>query len=330
MNTQEIINRLCIIKRDWPGTAQDIDRLLLADLEAQLRIETAARGGSANATRTIAKILKDNAEDPRESLRYPWVDGEGRQCVCDGFQAYRLREHLPLIERPDDAGRPIDLDRIFPPSLNGWKPLPMPSAAELRETISLQRAKWTGRRKDFLPIWDFGPQAPSVNAQYLLNAATVFPDAAEIFWLTLVSPLVVRGEGGDAVILPVRCSAKTQPPVRSEDEQRAIDAEKAQQEANNKAVLREYEEREKRSQAVSAAWDIRHKAQLERIKAQQELKDAKDEAAIQAASEKIVEKYRAEGEARLRHSAAMLEADPTYSIELEELTEILDMVYMVA
>lgn len=330
MTTQEIINRLCIIKRDWPGAAQDIDRLLIADLEAQLRMESARSKGTVDATRTIAAILKANKDDAREGLRYPWIDGDGRQCVCDGFQAFRLRKHLPLIERPDNAGRAIDLDQVFPTSLAGWKELPMPDAAEIRSFIRLERAKWTGRRKDFVPQWDFGPEAPTVNAEYLLNAAQVFPDAGKLFWNTLVSPLVVIGEDGDGLFLPIRVAAKTQPAPRTEAEREAFEREKAQNEANAEAARQRVRAVCEAKDREHAAWEDIKDAEYAMVKAKSDERralEAGDEEKRADAVRRQAEADRAWAKAQLAHHAAILDQDRDEYIELDKLADIIRKLY---
>ncbi len=327
MTTQEIINRLCVIKHDWPGVASDIDRLLLNDLEAQLRIEAAAKGGTVNATKAIAKILKDLKDDPSEGLRYPWIDEQGRQCVTDGFQAFRLNEPLPLIERPDDAGKAIDLTRVIPPSVEGWKSLPMPSAKELRAFIAAERAKWTGRRCDFTPVWDFGPNEPSVNANYLLNAAQVFPNAAEIFWDTLVTPLVVRCDAGDGVILPIRCQRKTQLPAKSDEEQRAMDAAKAfrdeqreRQHAHAERIMQAHRD------SADAAEDAKT-AKLARIAALSDAAIAETDEQRNDAMERASNAAKAEGVALLRHYRAMSVYDENAYMTPEEFAEMVALLY---
>ena len=327
MTTQEIINRLCIIKHDWPGTAQDIDKLLLVELEAQLRIEAAAHGGTVNATKAIAKILKDMKDDPREGLRYPWIDEQGRQCVCDGFQAFRLNEPLPLIERPADAGKAIDLTRVIPPSVEGWKSLPMPSAKELRAFIAAERAKWTGRRCDFTPVWDFGPHEPSVNAHYLLNAAQVFPDAAEIFWDTLVTPLIIRCETGDGAILPIRSAHKTQLPAKSDEEQRAMDAAKAfRDEQRERDRVHAQEIMQAHRDSADAAEDAKT-AKLARIAALSDAKIAETDDQREEALTRATNAAKAEGEALLRHHKAMSVYDESAYMTPEEFAEMVALLF---
>ena len=186
------------------------------DLEAQIRLESAASRGALNATRTIKAMLDSlKKNDARKALHYAWIDGEGRQCACDGYRAYRLREHLPLEPRPEDAGEAIDLDRIMPDVSTGrYAAVPLPSMAELRAFIAVERAKHTFKRGKRAPdiYYDLGDGAPLVNAQYLLDMLAVFPDAAEIFYSYAAdgryAPLVIRSERGDGILLPVRDAEK--------------------------------------------------------------------------------------------------------------------------
>ena len=304
-------------------------RLLAADLEAQLRQEIAASHGTGNAARIIASMLKAQL-GTRESLAYPWIDAQGRQCACDGFQAYRLREHMPLPERPENAGEPIDLDRIFPPSLTGWKELPMPSAKELRAFIAVERAKWTGRKKDFNAAWSFGDHAPSVNAQYLLNAATVFPAAKTIYWNTLYSPLVLPCDAGDAIVMPIRDKNKIQAAGASEAERKAIEEENARKEQ----LVRENEARasaiRKARDDAAAALEQSKGAQYSQLQALHEANKAEkagDTAAKEAAMQAYYTACENDAKARINQYAATMKFDPAFSVELVDFEAILRKLY---
>ena len=66
---------------------------LSADLAEQVRTEYAASRGEANAAKTISALLKAVRKDcGKTALHYAWIDGKGRQCVCDGYRAFRLNE----------------------------------------------------------------------------------------------------------------------------------------------------------------------------------------------------------------------------------------------
>lgn len=299
---------------------------LAADLEAQLRSEIANSKGVGNATKTVVKLLDGAKNDHRDALAYPWIDGQGRQCVCNGFLAFRLRDHLPLPERPDNIGDPIDLDRVFPDSLKGWKTLPMPSTKELREFIAVERAKFTGKRKNFEPIWDFGPQAPSVNALYLLDAATVFPNAAELFWISIFRTLVISCEDGDALVMPIRVHGKTDAPA-DDAEREALEAVKAKETRNN-------EQDAKRRETISKAHDDyddaceKEKAAAEAAHAALVAADnAPDDQAKAAARERYYDASVTFAKECVRKIAAHQAFDPAFSITLEDLEVIMKARY---
>ena len=192
---------------------------LSADLAEQVRTEYAASRGEANAARTISALLKANRKDSgRTALHYAWIDGKGRQCVCDGFRAFRLNEALPLEERPADAGEPLNLDKVVPDIRRGYAAAALPGAKEVKAFIALERAA-KGRKVS--PVWDFGKDKPAVNAAYLVDLLNVLPDATEIYYGGPFAPLYAKSERGDAVLLPVRSEAKNAEYAEYAEAQRA-------------------------------------------------------------------------------------------------------------
>ena len=313
MRTQEILTRvneaIALFGDNNISSPCLAMRSLAQDLEAQLRSEIANSKGVGNATKTIVAILKGAEKDHRHALAFPWVDGEGRQCVCNGFVAFRLRSHLPLPERPKDAGDPIDLDRIIPDDLSGYKPLPMPSAKELREFIAIERAKHGGRRR-IDPVWDFGEHKPAVNACYLLDAATVFPNAAELFWTSITKPLVIACEDGEAVVCPIRVEGKT----ASEEERKA--------EAERRETIR------KAHEDHNAAQQEAGQEQLAKNAALIEAEKATDEAAKAKAMQAYYDHAEAEGRARLRSYAAIQIADPDWDMTPDEFAYLVHLLHV--
>ena len=272
MNTQDILTRvnaaMALVPKDdayaIPGTVFGELSALAADLEAKLRLECAASKGATDATRTITKMLNYmKKHDSRESLHYAWMDSEGRQCVCDGYRAYRLKEPLPLEPRPENAGEAFDLNGVIPANLRDYAAVPLPSLQEVKAYIAIERAKYTGKRGGFVALWDFGEGRPVVNAEYLRDLLQVFPDATEIFHGVgekLHNTLYVRCDAGEAVLLPVRTN-RTQAEVDAarqakEDAEQAIQAQ-AEAEGRDPEYIREREERKakRRAQAKKALDD---------------------------------------------------------------------------
>lgn len=297
MQTQEILSRVNEIISLVESNASPLDALrsFAGDLEAQVRHEYAVSNGVGNAAKTIVGVLKDAEKYGRHALAYPWIDAEGRQCICNGLVAFRLRNHLPLPERPKDAGETVDLDRIIPSDLTGYKTLPMPSAKELRAFIAIERAKSTGRRRND-PVWDFGEHKPAVNARYLLHIATVFPNAAELFWVSIFKPLVIACDAGDGAVCPIRLQGKTP----SEEEQKA--------EAERRETIRKALDDRNAAQEEAAS------AQTEKNAALIDAENANCDAAKDNAMRRYYEHAEAEGRARLRSYAAARIADPDFDI----------------
>lgn len=183
---------------------------LIQTLEMQVRHDSAKTAGNASALKVIEKMLKSKHIENRPVFQFPWYDKENRQCLCDGFRAFRLVEHLALPKRPDDVGNGIDLNMVFP-DMKNYQALKLPTPSELKAYISTEKAKH-GRK--YVPIWDFGEDLPLVNAQYLLDLMVVIPDAEVILYnpVNLIAPLYVHGRPNadhpslwdEAILLPVR------------------------------------------------------------------------------------------------------------------------------
>ena len=205
MKTERILARVneVLTLNDDPATARCKLEALSVDLAEQVRLEYAASRGETNAVKTISALLKAAKKDcQRSALHYAWIDSEGRQCVCDGYRAFRLKEALPLEERPDDAGDPINLANVFPDIRSEYAAVPLPSVKEVKAFIAIERAN--GRKV----LWDFGKGKPAVNAAYLVDLLNVLPDATEIYCRDPFSVMYAKSERGDAVLLPVRSEGK--------------------------------------------------------------------------------------------------------------------------
>lgn len=86
-------------------------------------------------------------------------------------------------------------------------PLETPSQGELKSYIKItkaeNKAKYGKSANRQCVLWDFGEDRPAVNAAYLLDILTAFPDAA-ITCSTMMAPLYFSHADGEAILLPVR------------------------------------------------------------------------------------------------------------------------------
>ena len=205
MNTESILTRVNdILRMEGEASRHAALRVLSDDLAAQLRREIAAENKQGSALKVITGLLRTvRKTNARTTLHYAWKDEKGRQCVCDGYRAYRLAEPLPLEDRPADAGEPINLSAIVPDvAKGGYRAVPLPAARDVRALIALERAA-KGRKA--APLWEFGPGLPAVNAAYLLELMTVLPGAAAIYCGTDFAPLYLQAmkfsEDGERIVV---------------------------------------------------------------------------------------------------------------------------------
>lgn len=171
----------------------------LADgLTEKVRADAVKTQGCGNTAAILERMFKSG---DRTGTRGAWMDENGRQCACDGFRAYRLKTALPLTEI-EQGTTPIQLDKIIDPLIGRREniSMPAPSVKDIKERLALNRAR-NGRKA--ATLYDFGRGLPVVDARFLLEMLTVFPDA-KIYSTGLVSPLYVESERGDGVLLPVR------------------------------------------------------------------------------------------------------------------------------
>ena len=309
------------------GLPYDVGKALVSlrdEMEQELRHEVASSRGVGNAAKTIASILKAADKNGRRALAYPWIDGKNRQCICDGYTAFRLTEHLPLPERPDNVGDGIDLDKLCPKDTSGMKELALPTIAEVKTEIAVQRSKYEGKSSSFTPYWDFGPEAPTVNAQFLLNVLTVIKDATKALWNTMLTPLYIAGSNGDALLLPIRVNGKTAPAPKTPEEAAAIERERQQNREFNAEIAERDEIIRKARNDEDAAREARSKALDKQRDIMERMKKATSSGIISELADKLLDARHDEAVAFLTMHNARLKIDPNTSIEFDQFVDVMN------
>lgn len=197
------------LKNGDSRNAAEIIEAMKEEAAAEIRREEAKNGGKLNRQKAAERVIKSaKASQPfRECFHGAWTDAAGRQCLCDGFQAYRLREAIPLETIPEKE-TPLDLDRII--SKNDGETLALPDLGELRAYIKEEKAKQKAQ-KNKTPgvLYDFGEGLPAVNAEYLLTAIELLPGctATASKQYTETRSIYFESGAGDGLICPVRKGA---------------------------------------------------------------------------------------------------------------------------
>lgn len=177
---------------------------LCAVLRDEMRTEANKANGKADVEKAMRAIIK-NAPDHQRQLQGAIVIGD-KQYACDGHRAIRLNTPIDLPAAPVPCT--TDFNRIFDEARhNATKPLETPALGELKSYIKTKKAEYKAKHgrnasKEII-LWDFGKDCPVVNAVYLLDILTAFPDAT-ITFSTTTAPLYFCHTDGEAILLPVR------------------------------------------------------------------------------------------------------------------------------
>lgn len=203
MKTETMLSR---VEEILASTSAEMMKNRLLKLEKELvkdvQTEFAKKDGRVSALTTINKLLRDckRNEPARELLHYAYTDSNGRQCVADLHRIFRFNKPLMLEPRPEGLEL-FDADKYFPKVLSGYSIAQLPDAARLKELIALSKAKLGKKyiRTCYNLTRDVG-----INAQYLLDLLSVFPDVTEVYYINSVSPIYAVSANGDAIICPLK------------------------------------------------------------------------------------------------------------------------------
>ena len=116
------------------------------------------------------KILKISKNIGRENFSYAYTIND-TQYICNGYSIVGLTDYLPLAENPTDEIP----DFAFEQQLNNIgkdakTAVEMPDPKKLKEYIKQSKDNNECAR------YNFGENLPCVNAEYLLNMMTIFPN----------------------------------------------------------------------------------------------------------------------------------------------------------
>lgn len=162
---------------------------------AELRERVAAKS-CGSAIQAVKRLIRTCA---RNDMRGVWKSADGSAwCCCDGSREVRLKNvsGVPVLEQsfPNLEAQIDDCAKT------ASKSLPLPTAAELKTYIAAEKA--AGIKPESLWYW-WGGDTPAVNAAFLLDMVTLFPDCKEALYWAERRPLYFRGENGDGILLPV-------------------------------------------------------------------------------------------------------------------------------
>lgn len=150
-----------------------------------------AKGGTAYSA--VKRFLK-GCSPARPDLNGVWYDAEGRQCMCDGYHAMRLRN--PVDGFNEVKG--MDLKTVWAGEDDNNTELSIPTPGE----VKINKKKLAMGQDGY----DFGDGLPMVNAAYLKDIMDCLPNAKAYVDPRRgeLSSIFFRSEDGDALLLPIR------------------------------------------------------------------------------------------------------------------------------
>ena len=188
----------------WPGSIAELINLC-ALLQDDIRQKTNKSAGNGNIEKGMQAVIKSAAKKPLPNMAGYFLSN-GLPTVCDGFRI--MRSNVPL-----DIGEPVkglDAQQIFDGTIcEADTVLELPSLGELKSYIKLQKLENSSRCKsDRIKeiLYDFGENKPKLNAEYLLDMLTAFPDAKADYdsRRAQISPVYFNSEKGEGILMPIR------------------------------------------------------------------------------------------------------------------------------
>lgn len=177
---------------------------LLKLLQQDIAAQENKKSGRGNLQKAMDAIVKNAKKKTQNSNLFGYTREGDYTIVCDGYRVIRTKEEIQYTEQVE--GLPAVSKMTEEARQNAVNELIMPTIGDLKAYIKLMKAedkktKWVGIPYTF--AGEEGKKQPTVNAEYLLDMLTAFPDAKGSY-STLIDPVYFEGEQGDGILLPIR------------------------------------------------------------------------------------------------------------------------------
>lgn len=187
-----------------PGSIGELINLC-ANLQDDIRQKTNKSAGNGNIEKGMQAVIKSAAKKTLSNMAGYFLSN-GLPTVCDGFRIMRSKVPLDIGEQV----KGLDAQQIFDSTIREADTvLELPSLGELKSYIKLQKLENSSRDKSDRTkeiIYDFGEERPKLNAGYLLDMLTAFPDAKADYdsRRAQISPVYFNSETGEGILMPIR------------------------------------------------------------------------------------------------------------------------------
>ena len=172
---------------------------LCAMLQEDIRQETNKNNGKANVAKAMNNIIKNAMKlyEYKKELHGAIIK-DGCQYVTDAYRIIKLYNPIDIQEAPEQ--NTFDFEGLLKGARENKEELKTPTISELKTHIEIEKAKNKNNTKIY---YYFGENKPMIDAKYLLDILTAFPDA-KIYANGAMGNLYFKDELGEAILCPIR------------------------------------------------------------------------------------------------------------------------------
>ena len=184
------------------GDSLGILASILRDIRTEIATAEAKSTGRRGILAAARRMIRIMVKSGREDFAGAWAGKDGRQYICSGYHGAALNEPLDL---PEIEAHPALEDIILGATCQETAVLSLPTLSKVKAHVKICKAEKRTEGPEKVVFWDFGPDRPLVNAQYLADMLELLPDA-EAFYQTKTAdkgPIYFHSSGGDGILLPV-------------------------------------------------------------------------------------------------------------------------------
>lgn len=175
---------------------------LLKLLQQDIAAQENKKSGKGNLQKAMNNVIKNAKKEKRNVNLYGFTREGDYTIVCDGYRVIRTKEEIQYTEQVE--GLPAVSKMTEEARQNAVNELIMPTIGDLKAYIKLMKAEDKKTKcAGILYTFEGEGEQPTVNAEYLLDMLTAFPDAKGSY-STLIDPVYFEGEQGDGILLPIR------------------------------------------------------------------------------------------------------------------------------
>lgn len=217
MTIAKILEQVCVIHAHLKGNDTVSAFLacdaLVADLQAEINAQEAAKDGKKEAQAAAVRILKTAEKTGQDKLTKALTATDGSQLISDGYRLVKLATPLPLPQYA--AGEERELvgrleNFLANASENCGAGITPPSISELRNPIAIAKAEAKINRTKLPYVQYLLGDGLYVDALLLLDILQIFPDAVLIPSVVqrATRPIYIKSAHGSGLLCPLRVTDK--------------------------------------------------------------------------------------------------------------------------